>query len=77
VVIVDLKDLTKVVDEHTDNISSLVSRVGNIEVINARTDVQMQNLIKSLDSLTGSIKLMLFGALGTTIGFMIWYVQKL
>lgn len=73
----DLKDLTKVVDEHTGDISNLVNRVGNIEIINARTDVQMQNLIKSLDSLTGSIKLMLFGALGVTIGFMVWYVQKL
>lgn len=64
----DLKDVIKAVTEHE-------IRLGNIEVMSARVENQIENLVKSLDNLTASIKLMLFGALGLTVGFVIWYIQ--
>lgn len=66
----DLKDVIKVAEDHEVRLSS-------IEVNRGMVEVQIQNLIKSVDQLTDSIKLMLFGALGIGIGFIIWYVQKI
>jgi hypothetical protein len=73
---VDLKDVIKAIEEQADDIANHNSRICNIEVNKGMVEVQIQNLIKSMDSLTASIKLMLFGALGTTIGFLIWYIQN-
>lgn len=72
----DLKDLTKVVEGHADDLADHNLRLCNMEVNRGMVEVQIQNLIKSVDQLTDSIKLMLFGALGVGIGFIIWYIQK-
>jgi hypothetical protein len=73
----DLKDVIKVVEGHAEDISNINCKVANMEVNHARIDVQLQNLITTMDKLADSIKLVFFGALGITAGFVIWYIQQL
>jgi hypothetical protein len=73
----DLRDVIRVVEEHADDLMNHNNRICNIEVSNARVDTQIENLIKSLDGLTASIKLVLIGTLGACVGFIIWYIQQI
>ena len=73
----DLKDVIRVVEEHAEDIADHNNRICNIEISKGVVEVQIQNLIKSVDRLIDTIKLMLFGALGFSIGFIIWYVQHI
>ena len=73
----DLNDLENVIERHGEDIINHNNRICNIEINNGMVNVQIQNLIKSVDQLIASIKLVFFGALGVGFGFMVWYLQKL
>jgi hypothetical protein len=73
----DLKDVIKVVEGHAEDISDIASRVCSIEINRGMVEIQIQNLIKSVDQLIDILKLTFFGALGVGFGFIIWYVQGL
>lgn len=73
----DLKDVIKVVEGHAEDLSDIANRVCSIEINRGMVEIQIQNLIKSVDQLIDILKLAFFGALGVGMGFIIWYVQRL
>ena len=73
----DNESIIDLVKCNTANIAILDAKVDAIEISNARVDVQIQNLIGSVEKLASSVRLVFFGALSLTASFFVWYVQKL
>lgn len=51
-------------------------RITNLEINQAKLDVQIQTLVGSLNSMTGTLKTFMYGTIGVLAGFIIWYIQQ-
>ena len=52
-------------------------RIVALEKANAEFAIRLQNLIEKIDSLTGWIKALVVSIIGTSVGFIVWYIQSL
>ncbi len=65
------------IKEHNEAIKDHDRRLDKIEQEGAEFRVHIQNLLKKIDELTGWIKWLIITIVGTTGGFIIWYIQSL
>ena len=65
------------IKEHDEAIREHDKRLDKIEQESAEFRIHIQNLCKKIDELTGWIKWLIITIVGTTGGFIIWYIQSL
>jgi len=65
------------VAEHDKKLEEHDRRLDRIEQDNVEFRVQIKNLCRKLDELTGWIKGLILAIIGTFGGFIIWYIQSL
>lgn len=65
------------VAEHDKKLEEHDRRLDRIEQDNVEFRVQIKNLCRKLDELTGWIKALILTMIGTFGGFIIWYIQSL
>lgn len=65
------------VAEHDKKLEEHDRRLDKIEQDSVEFRVQIENLCKKLDELTGWIKALVLAMIGTFGGFVIWYIQNL
>lgn len=64
-------------EEMRDQIRDHEKRIVALEKADAEFAIRLQNLIEKIDSLTGWIKALVVSIIGTSVGFIIWYIQSL
>ena len=65
------------VAEHDKKLEEHDRRLDRIEQDNVEFRVQIKNLCRKIDELTGWIKALILAIIGTFGGFIIWYIQNL
>lgn len=65
------------IKEHDEAIREHDRRLDKIEQETAEFRVHIKNLCKKIDELTGWIKALVLAIVGTSVGFLIWYIQSL
>lgn len=63
--------------EHDNTLKEHGKRLDRIEQESAEFRVNIKNLCKKIDELTGWLKALVLTILGTFGGFIIWYIQNL
>lgn len=63
-------------EAHERRINNHSERIDRIENRQAETNVRMDNLCKSIDGLTSTMKWFLGGTMSVMVGFFIWVIQE-
>ena len=64
------------INQHEVRLNQCIAKIEKIESNQAETNVRIDNLCKSIESLTGAIKWIIGLSLTTFLGFFIWFIQN-
>ena len=64
------------INRHEVRLNQCIAKIEKIESNQAETNVRIDNLCKSIESLTGAIKWIIGLSLTTFLGFFIWFIQN-
>ena len=64
------------INQHEVRLNQCIAKIEKIESNQAETNVRIDNLCKSIESLTGAIKWIIGLSLTTAVGFFIWFIQN-
>ena len=64
------------INQHEVRLNQCINKIEKMESNQAETNVRIDNLCKSIESLTGAIKWIIGLSLTTFLGFFIWFIQN-
>ena len=64
------------INQHEVRLNQCIAKIEKIESNQAETNIRIDNLCKSIESLTGAIKWIIGLSLTTFLGFFIWFIQN-
>lgn len=67
----------EILDNHDSRLSDHDRRIDLLEQFQSRSEVQIMNLCKEIESLVSTIKWSMGVLITTLLGFFIWYIQNL
>lgn len=67
----------EILDNHDSRLNDHDRRIDLLEQFQSRSEVQIMNLCKEIESLVSTIKWSMGILITTLLGFVIWYIQNL
>jgi hypothetical protein len=67
----------EILDNHDSRLNDHDRRIDLLEQFQSRSEVQIMNLCKEIESLVSTIKWSMGLLITTLLGFFIWYIQNL
>ena len=64
------------INQHEVRLNQCIAKIEKIESNQAEINVRIDNLCKSIESLTGAIEWIIGLSLTTFLGFFIWFIQN-
>lgn len=67
----------EILENHDSRLGDHDKRIDLLEQFQSRSEVQIMNLCKEIESLVSTIKWSMGVLITTLLGFLIWYIQNL
>lgn len=67
----------EIIENHDSRLCDHDKRIDLLEQFQSRSEVQIMNLCKEIESLVSTIKWSMGVLITTLLGFVIWYIQNL
>ena len=67
----------EIIENHNSRLGDHDKRIDLLEQFQSRSEVQIMNLCKEIESLVTTIKWSMGVLITTLLGFVIWYIQNL
>lgn len=69
--------IDEIIDDHNSRLGDHDKRIDLLEQFQSRSEVQIMNLCKEIESLVSTIKWSMGVLITALLGFVIWYIQNL